>query len=165
MLRAGFLDSEGHRRSNLSVRSLSRPACDPSVPSRSKRFLAALALIALVLVGRIAESIHSAQSGHVICPEHGEMLHVAAANDADLAPDSTPTQGPRVRPSGAHGEHEHCLLVNLLWSSGASWCAEESVPHLFDPKIVDGARSARETRFALAVLCFAPKHSPPARTI
>ena len=79
-----------------------------SLPStRRGRFGAALA--ALLLVALVAEVAHRASVGHVVCPEHGELTHIAQA--AAPSTSSTWDGAPRVVPSD-HGQpsHEHCAL-------------------------------------------------------
>ncbi len=128
-----------------------------------RRLCAALALIALILVGRFAESMHSAEVGHRVCPEHGELLHVA--NVHDHADESDVPVGAQVIPAKSAPEHHHCQIANFLNSSGASWTPAHTDSHAFlVPGVADAARaeSARVTR---APLSFAPKHSPPAHTV
>ncbi|MBL8857771.1 MAG: hypothetical protein JNL28_04605 [Planctomycetes bacterium] len=119
---------------------------------------AALALSVLVLVGRVAESIHAAQSNHAVCAAHGELLHVADqhAPAAHAAP-----VGPGVNPTAPDHGHEHCLLATLLWSGASPWSSDPqvTVPIDGDPVVVVACSTGE--RRALAPLCFAPKHSPP----
>jgi hypothetical protein len=129
---------------------------------RTSRLLRALALIVLVLAGRFAGSFHAAESNHVVCPDHGELLHVADAHDhGDDHAEGAPL-GAGIRPVDAPDAHEHCLLETLMWASGTTWLPADVhavvVPGVAAPAVV----TDRGARFALPPLSFAPKHSPPA---
>lgn len=127
------------------------------------RCLHAALLIALLFVGRVAESIHSAQAGHVVCPEHGEILHVASLEEG--ATDASVPVGARATPAAGPLEHDHCFLGALLWSSGASWTLDSTCTRAVDGALDTPQVTVRGARFALPPLCFAPKHSPPARAV
>jgi len=89
------------------------------------RLAAALALLAFV-VGNLGSLVHQAAITHTRCPEHGELIHAAAA------PDSAQGAGPfaarlgdhlagRDRagdarmagalPRSASHEHDHCYII------------------------------------------------------
>ena len=135
-----------------------RPPMTARAPRSMARVCAALALIVLVLVGRVAESIHAAEADHVVCTLHGETLHVADhhAQSAHEAP-----LGVRVLPVAVELEHEHCLLATLLWSCASAWTPDADFAAALDALICVASATCAGERRALAPLCFAPKHSPP----
>lgn len=132
---------------------------------RPRRLLAALALITLVIAGRFAESFHTASLGHAVCPEHGELMHVADVHEhADASDHDVPT-GARIQPIETSAEHDHCLFATLLWSSGATWMPAETHDCSFACVSERVLVRIDCTRFTLPPLSFAPKHSPPARVV
>jgi len=127
----------------------------------TRRLLSALVLAALVLVGRLAESIHSSQVGHVVCPEHGELLHVADAHGHASSTATDVPLGARVVPHAGAAEHHHCLLATLFWSSGSTWTPAQTAFSLRTLVEVRSVAHSECARFSLPPLSFAPKHSPP----
>lgn len=85
--------------------------------ARSSRVLAAL-LCGLFLLADLASSLHDSTVRHILCPEHGEWEHVAAAAGSDVracAHDDGSQASPRYHrePRQGGAEHEHCSLVMI----------------------------------------------------
>ncbi len=88
--------------------------------SRVHATLAALALVLSSLFGMI----HEATTTHVLCAQHGELIHgetglLNPANPAVAAKAVAQGRGPTVRDLQAvasHG-HEHCALISAMRAS------------------------------------------------
>ena len=159
-----------------------------NAPNRASRdrepasFGRALVLAGLILLGSLAQTLHHATVGHAVCPEHGELVHVALPHGHDAATGIVPHAHEAQRcegedenedvdasttalaePSEAPAEHDPCLLSTLLRPGSSPWLATNVrvVPQAEPcrPAVVHAAVRAA----AVAPLTFAPKHSPPAR--
>lgn len=136
-----------------------------SLLTTTARSLFALALTFMILFGGVAESIHNAQVGHEICPEHGEVLHVASGHAQWDHVQSSHGHGVRVQPAEQAAEHDHCLFATLLGSSNSPWTGGPTrivVPHTAS---VRPLRATVARPDAIPPLSFAPKHSPPVRAV
>ena len=135
-----------------------------------RRSYAALFLACLFLVGRLAGDLHLASVRHAICPEHGELIDVAAHGEHALEPtrdDCGERSGVcEVVPAPGADEHGHCVLAQLERERP---CSLDLVPvRAVVPECAE--KLADEPRRLIAVgiprFLLAPKHSPPAeRTI
>lgn len=105
---------------------------------------------AFVLGAQLAETAH-VEAKHVVCPEHGKLVHVRA-------PIGAPTQTDAVASLEAHEGHEaHCahafaaphLTAKPQGPVVATVSAGQTIP---------GSHPARPT---IALLRLAPKSSPP----
>jgi hypothetical protein len=155
-----------------------------------RRFVDALVLSALLLFGALARIAHQSSVEHAVCPEHGELLHVASSHDATLhgahprgahSDDATSTksvhahetersapdacqQGPRAQPAGEKDSHEACWFATLSRPDSAPW---SGVPLRFvppAPERADATVDADARVAAIPTLSFAPKHGPPIRS-
>lgn len=140
-----------------------------TLPRARRRMAQAVALTLLLLFGGLAQIVHDSQVAHIVCPQHGELLHVdhaerAPAADAETALAADPG-GDGSRAESAHHPqgHHHCALATLLRPGSSSFIGASL--HAVQPALAGVARVVRaEVRAApIAALVLAPKHSPPAR--
>jgi hypothetical protein len=125
----------------------------------------ALALIALLFFAGIADSIHESQAAHAICPEHGEIIHVATRTQpAPTAHLHAHDCGqPLVLPGAPDAEHhDHCVLWSFVRASSVALMSR-AAPSLWIEEPIVARAPERETirRDGVPLLLLAPKHSPP----
>lgn len=141
--------------------------------SARHRVAYALVLVALLLFGSLARTLHEATTTHAICPEHGELLDVQggpfdAILSAQLAAslaheDPSRRCDPHALPSEWRHSHDECWFETLSRPGSSYWV--DSSPRLV-PLTLDASNSVVRTCVrvaAIPTLSFAPKHSPPAR--
>ena len=121
------------------------------------------ACIAALLLGDVWRSLHLLHARHVLCPEHGELVHRAAAAPA---PDAEAAASHGAQPAAitvaaiaGHG-HEHCISFwarRELAGPPLRAIIELTPPPALAARPIDapglGGRSV--------LLSFAPKTSPP----
>jgi hypothetical protein len=112
----------------------------------------------LLMVCMLVVQSREAAMVHVRCAEHGQLIHVRAANHIAPAPGGAPVVALPARGDAA-SDHDHCALI------GAKHCAELAaaapvstivltVAPRMTPELVSYA--------ARATFRIAPKNSPPA---
>lgn len=121
-----------------------------------------LLAIVLIVSGRLLAALHEADAGHVVCPEHGEVLHVAHV-EVDSSSDVPVSPGPLVRPVTTAEGHEHCVFAGWFAEAQTSWCHPDAWPWRAQGASWDTSIPRTDTRHVREPLSFAPKHSPPAR--
>jgi hypothetical protein len=128
----------------------------------SIRVQAAVTALVFVLSSLIG-LVHEATTRHVVCAEHGELMH-GALETAERAAAGAPAQlGATRDPAipGAHG-HEHCSLTSTIHNVRVEPRPPALVPA---PPVIsdvgDAAPRAQRHRGDL-VYRTAPKTSPPA---
>ncbi|RLB50419.1 MAG: hypothetical protein DRJ42_18880 [Deltaproteobacteria bacterium] len=130
-----------------------------SVQARSQ--WAGAVMACLLLAGLAAGQVHRLEVIHVVCAEHGELVHArhdGRAADAAPAPTSVPSFG---RGSGPADAHEHC---DLVFDRRDPVVAGDSVASLAVPEtagITVLAVGATEEAASPAPYLIAPKASPP----
>jgi hypothetical protein len=137
----------------------------------SRRFVHVVALIALILFGSLAQTIHESTVHHAVCPEHGELLHVerapaeggARATNGSLLVEQPSRSDEHAGPSSAGPEHDVCWFATLLRPGSSPWIGTSI--RFVHPACSFCFRPVRASVrvAAVAPLSFAPKHSPPAR--
>jgi hypothetical protein len=139
------------------------------------RLVRALLLSALLLFGALAQTVHESTVVHAICPEHGEILDVGPRVDASVAvaahehatgahATARGEDGPRAQSSGAQAGHDECLFATLLKADSVTWIGAPSHPVPLAREARDEAVDAARVA-AIPTLSFAPKHSPPSRSV
>jgi hypothetical protein len=123
------------------------------------RFVVLLCVAALVS-GDLLRGLHLLTSRHVLCAEHGELIH--ADGDSQLASRSAPADGAAAEPGAPISHHhEHCDLAAARSrnSATAARFVAVSVSDPFASRLygVPEHTVLRE----LSVLDYAPKQSPP----
>ncbi len=113
------------------------------------------------LVGYLGAFLHTTSEVHVVCAEHGDLIH-ADAHIAEAAPASSTTQ---IKASETHnGHHEHCALAQLVQSAQDARSDQAAVlaPRFFiapvlEPELLNTPIRGPTIRLVL----LAPKTSPP----
>jgi hypothetical protein len=133
-----------------------------AVPARLGRWLLALGVVALLL-GDVWRVPHLLLSRHVVCGEHGELVHDHDGAAAP-APHGASSGAARAEPGTprAHA-HEHCSVL----ATGARGTAVVSLPQAEPAREAAAAEvnlsfAAFASASPLSVLSYAPKTSPPA---
>ncbi|GEM_PF-2630207 len=117
-------------------------------------------LLPLLLVGvQAVGTSHALTERHIICDEHGELVH------AGTHPGSAPAPHPRVQslPETEHGAHG-CALVTGLCHASATSPAPSGVDAPPVEASPEPAGEARDLPLRAPPLEFAPKTSPPRPT-
>jgi hypothetical protein len=122
----------------------------------SRRLLAAL-LGATWLLGLFASPLHQILVKHVLCAEHGQLVHASAHAQLDH---SGAEQALWVS-SEPHGDHDHCTHCSV-----APQVTQAATPTVASPSDSgDGDQSdptvIAEVRTSAARYRLAPKQSPP----
>jgi hypothetical protein len=119
---------------------------------RSVRFLLAVIFVA----GQLGGAVHNLLVSHVVCLEHGEVIHSSAAPERQPA---SPHRGVAASPVRGH-EHDVCLIAlhrRERVAQTAPAVASAPAPADRSPIALAVVASAKSTRlFELA-----PKTSPP----
>lgn len=120
--------------------------------------------LAFLFAGEAVVAIAHRAERHVRCSEHGELIHVGAADPSavdrvDPTPDSS-TDLDRAPPTG-EPEHEHCFILGMSRERLAPSACAHTVPAAA-PIAVAAASSAEAPPARRAVYRIAPKNSPPA---
>lgn len=126
---------------------------------------AALALFAALSVLAPAQLMHFALVQHVVCSDHGELVHQSASHEAHAEradAGQEQGQGPALHADAGAHDHEHCAFAATTREALAL-----PPPHAV-VTIGATARSAQLTAITSDALCcdalfrLAPKTSPPA---
>lgn len=148
------------------VRPLKRPKLDIHRVHEQRR-LASLALAALCVLGQLSGIFHLALVQHVVCPQHGDLVHADELHTEVAAVQSPQLAGLR-SVSGVRGgetgvgshQHDHCLLYAhrrepafFRTARGSFFAAARSVQFDSWPGLVSRATSS--------LFRIAPKQSPP----
>ena len=135
----------------------------PSERPLVRAMAAALALAGLLMP--LVAARHAADSSHIACAEHGELVEA----DAPVAPgvhahvvNAATLEGEQGLPAELHG-HAHCMFL--------AWASQSSLPGGRPPdalvsvsaviEIIEPVRALIAP--AIALIDLAPKSSPPAR--
>ena len=126
----------------------------------------AAVLVVVMVVAELVALGHTWTERHVVCPEHGELVHAGAADavgqpvlgeQAVLRAAPVPEPG---RDEG-HGEHEHCLaltcgqhVATVAAGGPGVWLADRA------PDLWVSVRAPARVG-GVALLHRAPKTSPP----
>jgi hypothetical protein len=125
------------------------------------RVLAAATALAFALTTLLG-MLHEAAITHVVCVQHGELIHDDAIASAPSAPSGTTAATLSDLAAPARPSHEHCALASAMRAS-------RTLPGA--PSIVPARVTAREVPLALLRVVAArdrelyrtaPKTSPPA---
>ena len=119
-----------------------------------KRLLALLCVL-LLIAGSLCRAFQDvdALQGHVVCPEHGELIHVATGVGSDVDELTLPPA------DLAHGEE--CALVALGTTPADSVAKAPTVHHPAGAMFRHEGVAASATQMRIPPLQFAPKASPP----
>lgn len=126
---------------------------------------AVLALFAALSVLAPAELMHFGLVQHVVCADHGELVHESASHEAHAEQENAGQrqgQGPALHAAAVAHDHEHCTFAATTREALALPPSHAVVT------IGAIACSARLTGFTTDALCcealfrLAPKTSPPA---
>jgi hypothetical protein len=118
-----------------------RPIQLPGRYTRVRSARGLLAVMAATTVGGLLDSVHGV---HVVCPEHGELLHYEAADR------------PASNPSSPRGSDEPCLPVSPQAASATPALGAEPVPEQAEHPVCP---------FALAVEQAATRAAPSTRAV
>ena len=111
------------------------------------------AVVVLPALAQIVPLAHHGATQHRVCPEHGELVHAAAA------PARGPTEVAFRGATTVAGGHDHCAVLAVSSYEDATalrTCAGGP------PDATDAVRPTGAAFAAIDVLRFAPKSSPPA---
>jgi hypothetical protein len=112
----------------------------------------ALGVAFAVFAGQLAQSAHD-PSAHVICPEHGDLLHADHAGRRGSVPAE-----PQLESTPVDGEHgSHCVHAVVVGEEGRSLVLVAPVRALGASVVAE--RAAPQP--PIAILHLAPKASPP----
>lgn len=137
----------------------------------AKAYLAS-AIALLALVGQLSTAVHLALFRHVVCLQHGELIHLdeSEAGTPALA-ETPPHRGPPERVSFQSrtqsvddDRHDHCFLAAHRREIAAASRARIAAAKL--PPVLRGARIPKDVRRPAPVALFliAPKNSPPSHS-
>ncbi len=130
-------------------------------PIRAAQLLV-VGLIAVVGLGPIASSRHELTVRHVLCAEHGELMHIrtgAAAADPTRATSRTSVEGDVEDVADGHDHCSNGLLVRGRMFVSVIRSSMRFVP---PPAVTREARAVAVSLGRAFVLASAPKTSPPA---
>jgi hypothetical protein len=124
-------------------------------------------LVALLSVSsQVLGLAHLLLTRHVVCPEHGELIHVgdAAAHGLTAAPAEEKTEGSyRGRSeSAAFDVHDHCSVSALRREQPSLRQAPATLVNACAPAPVARVAHSVACPSLIAILQLAPKGSPPA---
>lgn len=121
-------------------------------------------LCALFVVAQLASFAHEAFNSHVVCAEHGELIHVdrPALALADHGAHAASHQLLGVSDSRAPRDHEHCGLAAANRERTLELHVQSSVAiaPADSPASIEVRRT--EDRSSIPLFLLAPKQSPPA---
>jgi hypothetical protein len=133
----------------------------------------AIALASLTLIAQLSSFAHLALVRHVVCPEHGELIHPDEQAPSTSSPavrvvaNAAPAEGvaieaiPEAVGVAVHG-HDHCLVAAHRRERATLVPRSES-EIVDDPKAVARLATRDVPRPAsVALFVLAPKNSPPA---
>lgn len=120
------------------------------------------ALMAVVyLVGYLGAFLHTTTEVHVVCAEHGDLVH-ADEHSAEVEPASSADQ---IRASQTHESHHgHCALAQLVQSAQSASFDKVSVltPPFFVATVIEPETLNTPIRGpTIRLVLLAPKTSPP----
>jgi hypothetical protein len=132
-------------------------------PWYRRRARALLALLALLSVLAPAELLHFVLVQHVVCAEHGELVHESGvAHAAPAEGGGASGQGPGLHADAVAHDHEHCGVAAASREALAlpPAPAVAAISAATSDALLSASRSAVSGSEALFRL--APKTSPPA---
>lgn len=128
-------------------------------PSSFLRRIGTLACAVLFVWTNIATSVHMLAVGHAVCPEHGEILHVAST--VSSAPSQSAKQHtPQALPMQGEQAHEVCGYAAPIRPTTAPTRLFVS-PATPRDEVAARAIAVAPRRESIARILLAPKHSPP----
>lgn len=126
------------------------------------RVVAAL-VASIYVIGHLGAFLHTTLERHVVCAEHGHLLHADEATDADHVEQSEEADQWRAMASH-HGEHEHCsawsVLKPMAKRTAGVWLVGEA-PFRVDTVLEASVASTPIRGPTVAIFLLAPKTSPP----
>jgi len=132
-----------------------------------RQLLRAIALCALLLTGLLGDSIHRAQVRHALCPEHGDLVDVAA--HTSIAPHSLHAETGTCQrehvdagETDGSGHHDHCLLAALPKAESVADAPTPAFGPEFLAVLPIAVPSAEVLTSSFPRYLLAPKNSPPA---
>ncbi len=122
------------------------------------RLVVALAVLAFSFAD-LFRGVHLLAERHVVCAEHGELVHAGERAEPNGPNAGGPTRVDPAAP-GAH-HHDHCGLA--AFSPRESHALVSAAPRVFVTALAERVLAAPELASvpAAAVLAYAPKLSPP----
>jgi hypothetical protein len=123
----------------------------------------ALFFALILLFGSLHSAVHARQVRHVVCPDHGELLHVRTPahvhSEESCASQTIVVQSP----ADDADHHDVCSVPNALRDGGQAWVASGAFP---DAQSFEWLAHALQPEFepraeTLARYLLAPKQSPP----
>jgi hypothetical protein len=133
--------------------------------SAAKLRVTTLVVFVLFLVGSIASSLHMALVRHAVCPEHGEVVHVAPTPDAPVcasaAHDHHDVRWAALPASSDDAGHDHCPVATQARVRDVAWTPVRVVVQKDGAPLARACAPASPRVPAFARFYLAPKHSPP----
>ncbi len=139
-----------------------------SSKARIARTLLTLAVVLLPIFSGISGGLHLLLVRHVVCREHGELIHADEVCDGPSASplastsaveSSTPTLTGE-KPRGVEKD-EHCLIGVLTRTSFVSWRASEGQSFFLRECTARVPRDRIAPAASIEQILLAPKQSPP----
>lgn len=122
--------------------------------------LVVLACVITLFAGDLFRGVHLLTTRHVLCPEHGELIH--ADDAAPPARASSTTERAAIAPDGASPHHHNHCDVAAIRSNDGTAVVSGTACAVFDAPFAALALGPALGRPAsLSVLSYAPKQSPP----
>ena len=120
-------------------------------------------MAALYLFGHLAAFMHTTLERHVVCSEHGDLMHSGdAPDDAHVQADSSDVNLKAAQPAGP--SHQHCTSAHLLTFARVITQTEPltlNEPFSVEPEFACYHAATPIRGPTVHVYRFAPKTSPP----
>lgn len=117
----------------------------------------------IYVIGHLGSFLHTTLERHVVCAEHGHLVHADESGDADHVEESTSGHQWRGALAG-HADHEHCpaltVLKPLAKPATALW-VELQAPYRTGTWLAPRVSATPIRGPTVAILRLAPKTSPP----
>jgi len=128
--------------------------------ARTRR-LSTLCLIVAYVAALFQGTAHEALTRHVVCSDHGDLVHVADVGDHHAASEGSRSEVPTLHGADPAGdEHDHCpFLVSLRQDDVFE---APIVPTALGPAVRGDAPTASPRVSGVPLFRLAPKQSPPA---
>jgi len=142
------------------------PLTCPTCPATKRLTLARLLVVLCALslfAGDLFRGLHLLTTRHVLCPEHGELIHAGEEAPAQRSGDTQDRAA--VAPDGASGHHhDHCGVAATRPREEHGVATAPSPLAGVAPKAVATSAVPQLPRVVrVPVLSYAPKVSPPVR--